>query len=330
MDTENDKYRVVVDNTPSPRTRAVAISITAVAVWGTNLSRTGIRDCQVRSQCYAPGDHHSMSVGLFASLLEQDFDDIRRWATTGQYFVHMSWGFGRGAKPRFETRLILTDDAGAHVRFTHALEQELRLDQYMNNMAKFQGLPQSTDLDEADVEQGAGHLSKEARWKDYTEKVIASARRMQLDRRSRNHVLPVQDHDTDRLPTKICDVASQHNGPLSPSASTLSVLDGSEVDSYQPEDGSYQSEDEPHPQANGSHEPEDDCLDIELRRQLLDEIRYREMADTELQSREVGDTSACPTLYLPSADEVQDPGQCERKLIRSRGSRKRAWRVKDR
>lgn len=192
----------------------------------------------------------------------------------------MSWGIGRGAEPRFETRLILTDDAGAHVRFTHGLEQELRLDQYVKDVVKFQGLPQPTNLDEVDTEQGAAYHSYADQWNYHAEKIITSALRMHLNRRTRHDVLPVQDHDTYQ------ENRSLHTCLVSPSASTLSVLDGSEVDSYQPEDGSYQSEGESHQSGYGSHEPEDGCLDAEVSRQLVDEVRYRERTDAELSAKE--------------------------------------------
>lgn len=113
--------------------KTVTITITALAVCGSRLARQGIHDCVIESQCFVPSEQHSISSGLFASIFEVDLDGARQFAKTGSRFVRMSWGIGSGPT-RFHTTMCLTDDAGAHVRFTHGLEIELRLDVYARNL----------------------------------------------------------------------------------------------------------------------------------------------------------------------------------------------------
>jgi hypothetical protein len=214
------------------------------------VSRTGISDYQVRCQCFAPGDHHSISIVLFASILERDPDDLRQRVGTAQSFVYISWRFSRGAAAQFETRLVLTDDASSCVRFTHGLEQELRLDGYMRSIASPQGIQQQMarggeQTAQHTAQHSNDHSSSSAPGQDRREttKASFSTPRTLLGRRIQCHML-AEGHHGNRPETAASD--SYRQCYASPPTSLVlsgepgpSDIVGLDEDPHQPGDYQY-------------------------------------------------------------------------------------------
>lgn len=268
-----------------------------------------------------------MSIVLFAYILEQDADDVRQRVGPGQCFVHMSWSFGRGVA-RFETRLILADEAGCYLRFTHGLEHELRLDQYMKSIAKLQAFHQpATDpgthgigddtrsstrvhdrscLETVDPSAPANIADKEiqddgAMEENYTQSSPTEARHRYSQHDERPRTCPalsgpfdLEDRDRPTEEYDLSDATSYRlGGQGQPEYRRCSLIHESfqyENGSCQPEDGSRQSED-------GPDTPDDEFLDREVDKQLFDELLSRDMISAESRVCSPRDVGTCGNIW---------------------------------
>lgn len=225
----------------------------------------------VESECFAPGEHDSVSAGLLASVFELELEPVRQWARSGQKFVRMSWGPGHGAIARFRTRLVVTEDTGAYVRFTHGLEMELDLYRYVGNMERPRA-PNAVYIPSSNHEVDMDKLL--------------------LDPRRHETVPPVKEHTSLHPPSGICDSHCQPkwlSHTISPTQFSSS--------SNQPLMANQ------HPQPSPEHELSDDNqLGVAVNRQLLDEMLYRERREAELEFRNNGDMTAARALLPPSMD----------------------------
>jgi len=178
----------------------IRISITAVAVPNTGISRTGITDCEVRCHRNAPGNHPSMSIVLFASILKQDPDDLRQTIGTEGPFVDMCWGFDRGAMAQFETRLVLVDDASGRLKFTHGLEHEIRLDRYMKSIPRAQSIQQhmteGMDRREHQSDAPSPSTAQQGHDRQGTTRASSSTPQALCDGRRQSDILAERLHDT--------------------------------------------------------------------------------------------------------------------------------------
>lgn len=119
---------------PCKNRKPVIIRIVALSLCGTGISRGGLHNYHVEVECYAPGKTHTISVNLLASSVGVDSELLRQCVKGHRLFVNMRWGIGLGAKARFQTSLLLTQDTQPYIKFTSGLEKELELEKYAQSL----------------------------------------------------------------------------------------------------------------------------------------------------------------------------------------------------
>lgn len=276
-----------------------------------------------------------MSIVLLADILEQDPDDVRQRAGPGQCFVHMSWSFGGGVA-RFETRLILADEAGYYLRFTHGLEHERGLDGYMKSLLKLQTFHQPAidtgthgarddtrsstrtrvhdrgSLETVDQSAPTAIVDKEihddeAMEENYTQGSETDAPRYsQHDERPRTcpalsgpFDLGYRDRATEEYDQSEA-TSYRLGGQGQPEYRRYSLVDETfqyENGSCQPEDGSRQSEDGFSGREDGPDTPDDESLDREVDKQLFDELLSRDMISAESRVCSPRDVGTCGNIW---------------------------------
>lgn len=233
-----------------------------------------------------------------------DLYTVIQWARARRRFVRMSWGFGSGPT-RFHTTVCLTDEPGAHIKFTHGLEMELRLETYARSVDESREARQAiTGVSTPGKEEG--YTDSNTSWGQDT---VDTCTRPALDQPCLDRSQQVdteQDvaHDSAHRPGRPCD----NYGP--PEVDSCPHYHRPECWSYRvpalPQSHRSSSETSveptPHfPTYNGNI-ADDRSAAVQLNQQILDEVLNRERRDAELQFQINGDMTAYRALLPLSMD----------------------------
>lgn len=239
-----------------------------------------------------------------------DLYTVIQWARACRRFVTMSWGFGSGPT-RFHTTLCLTDNPGAHIKFTHGLEMELQLEKYARSVDESREARQAiTGVSTPEKEEV--YTDSNTGWGQDTVDTCTRSELGQacLDRSQQVDTEQNVAHDPAHQPSRACD---NYRPP--------------EVD-YRPHYGrpecwshrvpalpqSHQSASEtsveppPHVSTYNGNIADDRSAAVQLNQQILEEVLFREKRDAELQFQINGDMTAYRALLPPSMDGARTVG----------------------
>lgn len=257
-----------------------------------------------------------MSSGLFASVFKLCVYAVIQWARARQRFIRMSWGVGRGPS-RFHTTLCLTDDTGVFVRFTHGLEMEIQLDVFART------LDQSTDA----RQETPGESPPEKR--NVLEDTNTGTRKGHLDTYQCfpvNHNAPIPSRQLDIGQIVAHDTSYPACIARNNYSRTNQLSNGSPSFTPAPELTSEASvETTPDPSAYDGMDTDDQCVTVQINRQLLDEVLSRERRDAQLQFRIKGDMTAYRALLPPSMDGARSLGESGSPWVWSSDVRRWYW-----
>lgn len=267
----------------------------SLTVPGTSATREGLRDCVAQIQCFVPGKHHTISAGLFASLLESDLSPVQEWAATEKAFVMIQWGLGPRAPPRFLTRFVVTQDSGPYIRFTTGLERERRLDAYTRKLESVASAQRSSTMLTSDVDTSQHGPDSRHGWESSVD------RRHTTGLEPYGDSIPSEAQDFPIILPENCDsrplpVGSPHTDR---SMSQSGILLTGQVPTPRATPPPPDINPPPHGQQ---------ARNVAVNQQLLDETLYREWRDAEITFQQTGDMTEAQKLLPPSMDGARTVG----------------------
>lgn len=209
----------------------------------------------------------------------------------------MFWGIGHKAAPQFQTALLLTEDAGGHVRFTHGLDMESQLDEYIRKLTVPRTVPVryttelDLDMDEPSSTYDWGICQEEGNICDDREYIP-----QRLGSERAGHIA---DHPSTLRPTThTCDNCSPSWSSETTSAEDRGY-DSSLGTPYTTREAAF---------SPGAYDGDEEWEDVEVNRQILDETLHRDWRDAELSFQTSGDMTAARALLPPSMNGAQTLG----------------------